>query len=286
MAVALNVKAVGRDRNNATYLATACDLAYYAEAEGKLKFREVLGLEAKLISVDNTQVYVGTSPEAIVCAFRGSESPTSLDGFKDWLLTNARNFLVLPEGRAGTDFVAAGVGARFHRGFLDALQEIWDPFLAAVDGEFSKKERPVFVTGHSLGGALALVAAWRLQRQMVPVHQVYTFGAPMVGNQAAAEAYAREFPNKIFRYVDELDVVPLLPSMSLLTNEYGHCLTEVMLKAASAADSATSVLGQIAAKAHEQVMSATIADEVWGKMRSKVDAHLMANYIQQIEKLG
>jgi triacylglycerol lipase len=286
MSLTLNAKATGRDKGNATFLATACDLAYYPAADGKPKFKDQLGLDAKLVSVDNTQVYVGTSPEVVVCAFRGSESPTNLDGFKDWLLTNARNFLILPEGRAGTDFAAAGVGARFHRGFLDALEEIWQPFFAAVDGEFSKKERPVFVTGHSLGGALALVAAWRLQRQMIPVHQVYTFGAPMIGNAAAAEAYAKEFPSKIFRYVDELDLVPLLPTVSLLSNEYGHCLTEVVLKAASAADVAGNVLGQIATKAADKVLSATVVDEVWGRMRSKVDAHLMGNYISQIGKLG
>ncbi len=74
------------------------------------RFRSELGLEAKLISVDNTQVYVATDDDSIVVAFRGSEAPTTLDGLKDWLLTNANNYLILPTGRAGTDFAAAGVG--------------------------------------------------------------------------------------------------------------------------------------------------------------------------------
>ena len=34
------------------------------------------------------------------------------------------------------------------------------------------------------------------------MHEVVTFGAPMVGNAAAAEAFARELPNRVFRYVD------------------------------------------------------------------------------------
>ena len=96
-------------------------------ARGPTRFRSELGLEAKLISVDNTQVYVAENDQAIVVAFRGSEAPTTLDGLKDWLLTNANNYLILPEGRSGTDFAAAGVGARFHRGFLDALAMIWEP---------------------------------------------------------------------------------------------------------------------------------------------------------------
>ena len=82
-------------------------------------------MDARLISVDNTQVYIAENDESIVVAFRGSEAPTTLDGLKDWLLTNANNYLILPEGRAGTDFAAAGVGARFHKGFLEALEMIW-----------------------------------------------------------------------------------------------------------------------------------------------------------------
>src|SRR5262245_23075607 len=179
---ALKPDAAGPDDGNARYCAKACDLAYYPEAEAAPAFREQLGLEAKLFSADNTQAYVGSNDSAIVVAFRGSEVPTTLDGLKDWLLTNANNLLILPEGQIGTDFAAAGVGARFHRGFLGALAEIWDKLYAAVDGLMQAKERPLFVTGHSLGGALALVAAWRLQRNFMSVYQVYTFGAPMIGN--------------------------------------------------------------------------------------------------------
>jgi hypothetical protein len=284
MPLTLDIAASTKTKGNATYFATACDLAYLPVAEAVPKFKEVLGLDAKLVSVDNTQCYVGSSPTAIVCAFRGSECPNSLDGFKDWLLTNARNFLVLPEGRAGTDFAAAGVSARFHRGFVEALGEIWDPFYKAVDAELSKKERPVFVTGHSLGGGLAVLAAWRLQRQMIPVQQVYSFGAPMTGNAAAAEALAKEFPNRIFRFVDCRDMVPKLPTVSLLSNEYGHCLTEVVLGDESIVGAAKGAIGALADKATDRVLSLTIMDEIWGHLQSGISAHLMGNYLQQIDR--
>ena len=211
------------------YLATACDLAYYTEEVARPKFRDELNLEVRLISIDNTQAYICENEGSIVVAFRGSESPASLDGFKDWLLTNARNFLVLPEGRIGTDFAAAGVGARFHRGFMMALAEIWEQLYIAVDEALSRKERPLWITGHSLGGAIALLAAWRLHQKFLPIHQICTFGAPMIGNDAAAEAYHREFPGKIFRYVDASDLVPRLPTMSLFSNEYGHVQEEIIL---------------------------------------------------------
>ena len=154
MSMSLDPSATGNARN-ALYLARACELAYLPEASGVERFRSELGLESRLISVDNTQVYVAENDQAIVVAFRGSEAPNTLDGLKDWLLTNANNYLILPEGQSGTEFAAAGVGARFHRGFLDALAMIWDPLFAAVDKALKSKERPLWVTGHSLGGALA-----------------------------------------------------------------------------------------------------------------------------------
>ena len=67
---------------------------------------------------------------------------------------------------------------------------------------------------------------------MIGVHQIYTFGAPMIGNAEAAKAFDREFGGKLFRYVNVLDPIPLLPTMSLVANQYGHCLTEVPLGAA------------------------------------------------------
>ncbi|MBM4077970.1 MAG: lipase family protein, partial [Planctomycetes bacterium] len=112
------------DIRNARALAVAADLAYLPEATGVDAFREKLGLHAQLISVDNTQAYVASNDDHLVVAFRGTESPTTFEGLKDWLLTDAVNLLILPKGRLGTDFAAAGVGARFHQGFVDAIAEI------------------------------------------------------------------------------------------------------------------------------------------------------------------
>ena len=106
-------------------------------------------------------------------------------------------------------------------------------------------DRPLWVTGHSLGGALALLAAWRLQRNFITVHEIVTFGAPMIGNEAAARAFEQEFAGKIFRYVNFEDPVPLLPSVSLVANTYAHCQSEVSLAAVAAVASALDVLQRI-----------------------------------------
>jgi pimeloyl-ACP methyl ester carboxylesterase len=287
MSLSLDASIAGKP-SNALFLAKACDLAYYPEAEGVPRFRSELGLEARLISVDNTQVYVAEDDRSIVVAFRGSEAPTTLDGLKDWLLTNANNYLILPEGRAGTDFAAAGVGARFHRGFLDALGMVWEPLLAAVDAAQKAKERPLWVTGHSLGGALALLAAWRLQRSFMAVQEIVTFGAPMVGNEAASQAFAREFPGKIFRYIDLEDVVPHLPTVSLIANAYTHCLSEVALSAAAAAAAQAALAAlQPAAGAGEGEgeprLDPAQADRVWEMVKGRIASHMIANYQARVQ---
>ena len=272
------------DAQNALFLAEACALAYLDEPAGAQGFRDLLGLEARLYSADNTQVYVAQSDKVLVVAFRGSQSPNTLDGLKDWLLTNANNYLILPEGQIGTDFAAAGVGARFHRGFLGALNDIWQPLYSAVDEAMKASERPVWVTGHSLGGALALLAAWRLQRNFIAVHEVMTFGAPMIGNDTAARAFEAEFAGKIFRYVNFEDPVPLLPSVSLVANTYEHCQSEVALKAAQAAVSALDALKKSAGSAASQLLEASLIDNVWGIVQSRISAHFIDHYQERVKE--
>jgi hypothetical protein len=274
----------GGNLSNAQYLAAASDLAYYNAPEGPQKFKADLGLDATLFSVGNTQAYVATDDRHIVVAFRGTEAPTSLEGLKDWLLTDADNYLILPEGQIGTDFAAAGVGARFHRGFMKALADIWDAVCAAVQAELQKKERPLWVTGHSLGGALALLAAWRFLRKTLDVYRVYTFGAPMVGNDAAVKAFDRELEGKVFRFVHGPDIVPRLPTISLVDNAYGHCLHEVhvgVVAAAEVSESANDFFAKLAAGAGA-VIDKVRVDRIWERLLQGISAHDIAKYRAQI----
>lgn len=285
MALELIEDALG-DPRNARTLALASDLVYYPEDEGKQKFQDQLGLEASLFSVGNTQAYLAVNDEHIVAAFRGTEAPTALEGIKDWLLTNASNLLILPEGDIGTDFAAAGVGTRWHLGFMTALGDIWAPLFEAIQAERKKSDRPLWVTGHSLGGALALLAGWRLKRRFVPVHQIYTFGAPMVGNDETAKAIDRELANRVFRYINTQDPVPNLPMMSLLANRYTHCHTEIILGAvAEAAASAAGFFQQMAAKAVDGVLQGTLIDDIWQGLQARLGAHAMEAYRNAVGKL-
>ncbi len=168
---------------------------------------------------------------------------------------------------------------------------VWEPLLAAVNEAQKAKERPLWVTGHSLGGALALLAAWRLQRGFMAVQEVVTFGAPMVGNEAASQAFAREFPGKIFRYVDLEDVVPHLPTVSLIANAYSHCLSEVALSAAeaAAAQAALAVLQPAAGSAGagagdaEPPLDPAEVERVWEMVKGRIASHMIANYQARVQ---
>jgi hypothetical protein len=282
MPLELVVDAVG-DARNARALAVASDLAYLPQEQGGPAFAEQLGLQAKLFSVGNTQAYLGENDQHLVVAFRGTESPATLDGLKDWLLTNAINLLIVPEGQLGTDLAAAGVGARFHMGFVMAINDIWPPLFAAVQAALAAKERPLWITGHSLGGALAQLAAWLFDRKSVAVHQVYTFGAPMIGNEAVAKAFGAAFPNMIFRYTDASDPIPRLPAVSLGANDYHHCDKEVALGiAAGGPGTALEFFAQMAGKTADGLISGTLLQDFWQGVMARANCHLMDNYRKRL----
>ncbi len=271
------------DARQAAFLGQACKLAYLPAEKGAVEFQNQLRLKADLISVNNTQAYVGVDNQSIVIAFRGSESLFTLDGFRDWLLTNARNFLILPEGLIGTDFAAAGVGARFHSGFMKALSDIWEPLFERIDREFSSNERPIWVTGHSLGGAIALLCGWRLHQHFINVHQICTFGAPMIGNDAAAAAFHREFPEKVYRYVDIGDIVPRLPTVSLFSNAYEHCQKEIVI--GNAADHALQrKLDELAVESPDGEVTEVVENSLWNEIRSGMPSHMMTNYLSRLSQ--
>lgn len=267
----------GGDLKNATFLCHASDLAYLPETEGIRRFREDFALNAKLFSVDNTQVYLAENEDHIVLAFRGTEAPTSIEGLKDWLLTDAMNLLMVPEGRLGHDLSSAGVGAKFHKGFADAIAEIWDPVSAAVVEENKRRDRPLWITGHSLGGALALYGAWLLKRKFVPVHQIYTFGAPMIGNRLACTAFDREFAGQVFRYINGKDPVPKLPALSLIANEYQH-VEKQMLIGADPLTGLRDFLGDLGSKAAGGLLTGAIFDDVWQYINQQVSSHFLDAY--------
>ena len=162
------------------------------------EFEQVIALSNR-----NSQGLVVQHRDCIVLAFRGS------DELADWL----DSFNARAEGHA--------LG-RVHRGFHAALMDIWPAMEAAVAEIQSKRKSghlPVWLTGHSLGGALATLAAARLIEQDQPFYGVYTFGSPRVGDRDFARIYNSEAANRTFRFQNNNDIVSRIPSRVM---NYSH----------------------------------------------------------------
>jgi hypothetical protein len=95
-----------------------------------------------------------------------------------------------------------GVG-EVHRGFWLAWQTISVPVLAAVNG------RPVTFVGHSLGAAIAIMAAVESQLSGIPPASIYGFGPPRVAPSCAVRALLAPVPTRLFRNGN--DLVPNVP---------------------------------------------------------------------------
>jgi len=101
-------------------------------------------------------------------------------------------------------------------GFTEALDSVW----SEIDAALAQLNCPVFYTGHSLGAALATLAAARHAPSAV-----YTFGSPRVGNQAFIASLCSV---PIYRIVDDEDVVTTVPSEVL---GFRHVGTDLLLVA-------------------------------------------------------
>ena len=147
----------------------------------------------------DTQGLFGTAYDnTFVVAFRGSEET----GLADWI-TDAKIIQALfPYGNNKfTD-------ALTHRGFNEAYQSVRDSVIEAVKNSPHKR---VICTGHSLGGALAVLCALDIQCNL-PDKTItcYTYGAPKVGNDKFAAACQQQIP-QLFRFVNGADIVPNIP---------------------------------------------------------------------------
>ena len=127
---------------------------------------------------------------AVLC-FRGTQQ------VRDWVTNiNAATQPILdPNGKGG-------IIGNMHKGFYDAYKSIEESIADCLKGT---EDLPLYITGHSLGGALAVVATWYQSSQRLAA--CYTFGAPKVGD----DQLQGRFKTPIYRIVNAADPVPFLP---------------------------------------------------------------------------
>ncbi|MFA0492189.1 lipase family protein [Vibrio splendidus] len=148
--------------------------------------------EATLLEIFDTEL--GTQAILVetrigyVLSFRGTEA-TSLNDIK----SDAKAMLT-----------KCKTSGRVHEGFNEAYESVKQKLNEALD-ELSS-DKPLFITGHSLGGALATIAAKRLNFKS-GIAACYTFGAPRVGDKE----WISTIKTPIYRVVNAADAVTMLP---------------------------------------------------------------------------
>jgi triacylglycerol lipase len=113
-----------------------------------------------------------------------------------------------------------------HTGFDLAARAVYEDLRPLL-----KPGYKTYVTGHSLGGAVAAILAIYLIEDGVEVERVVTFGQPRFTTAAGVKRL--DFL-PLTRVVDENDIVPLVPPNFFVTSEFGpyeHVGTEVILLA-------------------------------------------------------
>lgn len=116
---------------------------------------------------------------------------------------------------------AGFMGGSVHKGFLDIINSTFDNMLA-VSNAFSAEGiegKEIIFTGHSLGGALAILAASKFCTQYATTLKpnqvkIITFSAPRVGDKEFMEKMYElipESPPNILNFVCNRDSVPYLP---------------------------------------------------------------------------
>ena len=205
------MKAAIQNQFDAENAAALCGLAAGTYSFGRDALPRAPGCAAaqtyQLIEDDetDTRAVVCDGVEDVVVAFRGT--------------ADLRNWLTDLDARFKADFCC-----RVHAGFSAALDGVQGRLLEAI----SDTPKRVWLTGHSLGGALAMLFAWRIANLkseiLDSVAGIYTFGQPRVGDGGFRDCYDALLKERTFRVVDGEDFITRIP---WLLGAYRHCGHEV-----------------------------------------------------------
>jgi hypothetical protein len=146
------------------------------------------------------------APDAVIIAYRGTLAPgngrPAPSVLADWRLDLDAE-LVRSDDLPG----------KIHQGFLNGVLDTFPAMLTVLDdwrasGKLAGKK--LYVTGHSKGGAMAVVGTALLARQQFEPTAIYTFAAPRAGDTGFASDYVQK-GHVTWRYENRYDVVPHVP---------------------------------------------------------------------------
>ncbi|QDV56266.1 Lipase (class 3) [Rosistilla oblonga] len=162
------------------------DIAYLPPATAREKIRE-LGWESESINAGSMQGYVIDAGDDSIVTFRGTE------GHEYDIVQDLRFIGVNTEQGA------------MHGGFAKGYDSMHDQVVELLERYQTKR---VWLTGHSLGGGLAVVCAYRLlEGTTYPIAGMMTFGQPKVVRSQLVEYLGPKLIGKYVFFVNDMDPV-------------------------------------------------------------------------------
>jgi hypothetical protein len=139
-----------------------------------------------------------------------------------------------------TDFDAMPSAMDLHTGFANAVKTVWPAVEAAIKNHGAPGQA-LFFTGHSLGGALAILAAARAAAEFgIQPTVVYTYGSPRNGGKMFFDEYTPLLGDSTFRLIDGTDIVPTVPPP--LSGGYRHVGHAIQCKTDGTFDAQTPIM--------------------------------------------
>ncbi len=172
-------------------------------------FRYIYRSHFDTLSVFGLHHMRGLDPEFIIIStadlvlilFRGTDY-VGEDKISEWTGTDFK----IPLTRAG----GALTGCKIHQGFWESFDLIRDDLMLHLH-ELKAQDKKIWLSGHSLGGAMAMIAGCYLKASGYDVKNVYAFAAPKtIGNKSLTERASTLLPGRIQRFEYYLDPIPLL----------------------------------------------------------------------------
>jgi triacylglycerol lipase len=169
-------------------------ITYEDPKTAKTKFKATGHTIVEFFNIDNAQAYLLKNNDGVhVLSFRGTEVSEPSD--------------VLADLKAGKNIEA--VGGKIHVGFKGEINKLWPAIEKAIANIDT-----LYVTGHSLGAAMATIASGRIQSKVLAL---VTFGSPRVGNKE----YVNSLTVTHYRVQNNCDDVTKVPFMLMGFTHHG-----------------------------------------------------------------
>ena len=180
-------------------MAVISQMAYLSPKEAKAKIKAYGITGHKFFEFEGAQAHCFWNKEEYVIAFRGTEPSELSDLLAD---LNA-----IPRGAMTHGLV--------HSGFKGECDKLYED-IVKHHGKGHKLKK-LYITGHSLGAAMATIACSRME-EFTTVEQLTTFGSPRVGTRK----FVKALETTHYRYVNNNDIVTKVPLWIMGYKHHGH----------------------------------------------------------------